>query len=48
MATEVRNRRALPGVELKEVPTVAPREANTAAQNLNPGWDWGKWTFGIQ
>jgi len=23
---------------------VAPGEANTAALNLNPGWDWGKWT----
>jgi hypothetical protein len=41
MAAEVRNRRAPQGVELKEV---APPEANMAALNLNPGWDWGKWT----
>jgi hypothetical protein len=44
-AAEARNRRARLGAELKEeVLTVAPGEANKAALNLNPGWDWGKWT----
>ena len=22
----------------------AKREANRVVRNLNPGWDWGKWT----